>query len=288
MLSETTAKAAERAATELRLGELIAIQPRNLRGGLTPGQRMPGGLRPGKGRAQSLDFDGISPYAPGDDVRSIEWKSSLRTGVTQMRRFAAESHRARMIVLDLRPDLYFGAADRLMAKSAGLIAAWLGWESLALQEPVGLIIPGGAVVTPRRGRRHLLGMLDLIAAAYQSPVADAVAAEALEAASLSLGRGDEICLITDLPVDPAGLAAPARRLSRLRQMRLFLVEDRALAGAPPPGRYPSRGPDGVRRTPVVGAGATGDHSTVRRRALMDAGWDIVQAMDILPRGIAAL
>lgn len=288
MSSETAHQAAERAATELHLAELIAIQPRNLRGGVQPGQRMPGGVRPGKGRAQSLDFDGISPYAPGDDVRAIEWRSSLRTGVAQMRRFAAESHRARMIVLDLRPDLYFGASDRLMAKSAGLIAAWLGWESLALQEPVGLIIPGGDSIAPRRGRRHLLGLLDRIAEAYRAPVAGRSVTAALEAASQTLRRGDEICLITDLPVDAGPLAAPARGLSRLRRMRLYLVEDRALTAGPAPGRYPSRGPDGVRRAPVVGGGPVDQPAADQRRALTDAGWEIAPAMDILPRGVAAL
>lgn len=285
MSSEATSQAAERAATELHLSELIAIQPRNLKGGLEPGQRMPGGARPGKGRAQSLDFDGISPYAPGDDVRAIEWKSSLRTGTIQMRRFAAESHRARMIVLDLRPDLYFGASDRLMAKSAGLIAAWLGWESVALQEPVGLIIPGVTEVEPRRGRRHLLGLLDTIASAYQSPRAETSAADTLEAASLCLTRGDEICLISDMPVDPAALASHARRLSRLRRMRLYLVEDRAISAGPPPGRYPSRGPDGIRRTPLVGKDS-GDKAAARRE-LVDAGWEVITAMDILPRGVGA-
>ncbi len=285
MSSETTTQAAERAATELHLSELIAIQPRNLKGGLEPGQRMPGGARPGKGRAQSLDFDGISPYAPGDDVRAIEWKSSLRTGTIQMRRFAAESHRARMIVLDLRADLYFGASDRLMAKSAGLIAAWLGWESLALQEPVGLIIPGGAEIAPRRGRRHLLGLLDTIASAYQSSGADIPAADTLEAASLSLTHGDEICLISDLPLDATALSVHARRLSRLRRMRLYLVEDRAISAGPPPGRYPSRGPDGVRRTPMVGKDGAVDGAS--RRELIDAGWEVISAMDILPRGVGA-
>lgn len=283
MSSETASQVAERAATELHLSELIAIQPRNLKGGLEPGQRMPGGARPGKGRAQSLDFDGISPYAPGDDVRSIEWKSSFRTGTIQMRRFAAESHRARMIVLDLRDDLYFGASDRLMAKSAGLIAAWLGWESLALQEPVGLIIPGGVEIAPRRGRRHLLGLLDAIASAYQAPPIEVSAAETLEAASLSLTRGDEICLISDLPIDPSGLAANARRLSRLRRMRFYLVEDRAISAGPPPGRYPSRGPDGIRRTPLVGKERSDDGAA--RRTLIEAGWEVITAMDILPRGV---
>ena len=284
MLSDAALTAAERAATELRLGELIAIQPRHLRGGLAPGQRMPGGARPGKGRAQSLDFDGISPYAPGDDVRAIEWKSTLRTGVPQMRRYAAESHRARMIVLDLRPDLYFGASERLMAKSAVLISAWLAWESRALQEPVGLTIPGAAQIAPRRGRRQVLTLLQALVAAYQAPSETASPLPFLEEASQSLGRGDEICFVSDAPVAPEGLVACARRLSARQRMRFYLVEDPAIAGGAPPGRYPSRGPDGRRQAPLIHKARVDEDPA--RRALRDAGWDVIPALDILPRGVA--
>ena len=111
--------------------------------------------------------------------------------------------------------------------------------------------------------------------------------DVLDAASLALGRGDEICLISDLPVHPAALAEQARCLSRLRRMRIYLVEDRVLTGPVVPGRYPSRGPDGVRRTPVVGSNSVSDDDADRRRELIEAGWDLVEAMDILPRGVAA-
>ena len=116
---------AERAATRLSLEDLIAMQPRHVRGPLAPGQRMPGGERLGRGRAQSLEFDGLSPYVIGDDVRWIDWRATARTGRTQMKRFAAESHRARLIVLDLSPALFFGTRTRLMAKTAALLAARL-------------------------------------------------------------------------------------------------------------------------------------------------------------------
>ena len=100
----------------LTLEELIAIQPRHVRGKLPAGRRGPEGDRPGLGRSTTLDFDGLSPYVPGDDVRAIDWRATMRSGQTIMRRFAAGSHRAHVLVVDLRPDLYFGTEERLMSE----------------------------------------------------------------------------------------------------------------------------------------------------------------------------
>ncbi|MEM7270833.1 MAG: DUF58 domain-containing protein [Pseudomonadota bacterium] len=275
------------AATELHLGELIAIQPRNIRGRLAPGQRLPGGQRPGRGRAQSLDFDGISPYTPGDDVRWIDWRASLRSGTVQSKRFAAESHRGRMIALDLRADLYFGVEERLMAKSSALAAAWLGWESLALQEPVGLVLPGVDPITPRRGRRHLLGLFDTICAAYAAPAPGSDPVALIELASPMMNRGDEVCLVTDAPADPISLADAARRLARMRRLTLCLIADPRLQDGPPAGRYPMRDAGGDRHTPVIRSGAAEEGQAARLKLLRDAGWEITAATDFLPRRAAA-
>ena len=104
----------EEAATSLGLHELIAMRPPFLRGPHAPGQRMPGGERSGRRRAPSLEFDGISLYSPGDDVRWIDWRATARSGQPQVKRFVAESHRGRMIVADLCAELRFGTRQRLV------------------------------------------------------------------------------------------------------------------------------------------------------------------------------
>ena len=90
-------------AVALDLADLIAVEPRHARAPKGTGGRLGSGERIGRGWAQTLDFDGISPYQSGDDVRWIHWLATARSGQVQMRRFAAESHRARMIVVDLHP-----------------------------------------------------------------------------------------------------------------------------------------------------------------------------------------
>ena len=59
--------------TRLTLRELMATQPRHVRGRLAPGERYPTGMRPGRRRAQGMDLDSVGPYVPGDEVRAFDW-----------------------------------------------------------------------------------------------------------------------------------------------------------------------------------------------------------------------
>lgn len=264
---------------DLTLEDLVAVQPRHLRGRVARGMRGPDGERPGRGRARTLDFDGLSRYEYGDDIRMIDWRASLRSGETTVRRFAAASHRARMIALELEPSLYFGTDERLMAKTACLTAAWLAWTSDILNEPVGLSV-AGETLAPRRGRRHVLRLLDVIAAAFRTGGDTAAPPLDLQALAVLTGREDELCVVGELPDDPAPLAAAGRTLSTVRTLRYFPVEDPIATRPPVPGRYPVRGADGMRQVLHVREGMREGGDAVA--ALRDAGWQVRHARDLLP------
>lgn len=267
-------------ATRLSLEDLIAIQPHHVRGRLAPGRRGPDGERPGLGRSTTLDFDGLSPYVPGDDVRAIDWRATMRSGQTTMRRFAAGSHRAHMVVVDLRPDLFFGTADRIMAKTACLAAAWFAWKAQTLHEPIGLTI-GSQTIAPRRGRRHVLHLLDTLVKRFADGGKHGRQTPDCEAAAALVGRRDEVCLISDPPSDPGPLEALGRSLSRSRILRLVLVEDPFTTRPAAAGRYPVQSAD-RRREIIRIAEARPPGANVEGR-LMDAGWTIQRAADLLPR-----
>ena len=262
-----------------------------LRGQLAPGRRGPGGERVGRGRAQSLDFDGISPYAVGDDVRAIDWRATARTRHPQVKRFLAQSHRGRMLVADLSGDLYFGTRERLMAKTVALAAGYLAWEALILHEPLGLSVPQVALVEPRRGRRHLLRLLDVLKAAYDNPAPRTNLALATSAASAQMRSGDELCVISDFaePLEP--FLAATRPLAEMRTLRAFVVEDALLRQPLQPGVYPARDSAAGRRHIFrIGArtAATAEDASAAARALQaeklrDAGWRVHDATDLLPR-----
>ena len=288
-------RALEARAIGLDLAELVAVQPRHTRRPGGAGARFGGGERTGRGWAQTLDFDGISPYRTGDDVRWIHWLATARSGSVQMRRFAAESHRARLIVVDLHPALYFGTRDRLMAKTAALVAARLSWAALATQEPVGLVTAAdAAVLAPRRGRRHVMRLLERLRvhyAAVRDGADDPDVPAALERASPLLRERDEICLISDFGGIGPAFEKRSAVLAERRNLRAIVVEDPMFRDAIPAGRYPLRVAARRRRdTAVVRAdGSEMTRDTIarlrrdRRRKLRNCGWFVEDALDILPR-----
>lgn len=282
--------------TRLSLRELMAMQPRHVRGRLMPGQRYPTGMRPSRHRAQGLDLDSVGPYVPGDDVRWMDWRATARTGRAQMKRFVAESHIARMLIVDFRPPLSFGTATRPMAKTAALLAAQMAWEAFALQEPVGaVVLPDLLHIRPRRGRGHLLVLMKHLEDGYAAALAgggqdqgdgdgDSLI-EAIDIASASLGSGDEICVFSDFGERPPALRAKLRDLSAIRRFRAVIVEDPILHRLLQAGRYPYQtAGDAERRLALLSPSTAGRHREISadlrralRRELMRDGWLITEA-----------
>ncbi|MEM7252351.1 MAG: DUF58 domain-containing protein [Pseudomonadota bacterium] len=266
------------------------MRPNHVRGRLQLGERFPTGMRPGRRRAQGSELDSIGPYVPGDDIRWMDWQATARTGRPQMKRFVAESHLARVLILDFRPHLIFGSAKQPMAKTAALLAAQLAWESFILQEPVGLVlVPDGIEVQPRRGRGHVLYLLKHVADAYETAVARAAdmgadeshgddpLAAAIDSASSALASGDEITVFSDFGECSDALSAKARALSTIRKLRAVIIEDAMFHRVVPPGRYPYQsGRQSGRRVATVprseDANRASELRSAARRQLIQDGW----------------
>ena len=276
----------------LTLRELMATQPRHVRGKLMPGERFPTGMRPGRRRAQGSDIDSIGPYVPGDDVRWMDWRATARTGRAQMKRFVAESHLARVLVVDFRAHLLFGTGPRPMAKTAALLAAHLAWEAFALQEPVGLVIvPQRITLRPRRGRGQVLNMLRHLEEAYDQALSERDAGDeseltmAVDAASCLLGPGDEICVFSDFVDMPGSLSSKIRELGAIRKFRAVVIEDRMFHRPVAAGRLPYHtAGNPLRNLAIVPttpdtkhADAVTDLRRDVRRALIQDGWRVTEA-----------
>ncbi|MGI9407886.1 MAG: DUF58 domain-containing protein [Hyphomicrobiaceae bacterium] len=294
----------------------MATQPHHVRGRLMPGERFPTGMRPGRRRAQGSDLDSIGPYAPGDDIRWMDWRATARTGRAQMKRFVAESHLARMLIVDFGAHLLFGTETRPMAKTGALLAAQLAWEAFTLQEPVGMVVvPDQLLVQPRRGRGHILFLLkhledcyctalsgtendgfsraehDVLSRAEHDGLSRAEhdsadeLVTAIDTASGVLGSGDEICVFSDFGDESPRLSAKVRALNAIRHFRAIIVEDPMFHRAVPSGRYPYKGAnDSHRSVATVPKSGTNAHqnavsdlrSELRRRLIAD-GWRITEA-----------
>jgi len=113
-----------------------------------------------KGRGMS--FAEVREYQYGDDVRSIDWNVTARTGAPFVKIFEEERELTVMLLVDVSASGDFGTRQRLKAEVAVEICALLAFSAIKNNDKVGLVIFSDHVekfVPPRKGRRHVLRVL---------------------------------------------------------------------------------------------------------------------------------
>jgi uncharacterized protein (DUF58 family) len=101
-----------------------------------------GGTRLSRHHGRGLDFAEVRAYAPGDDIRTIDWKVTARKGRVHTKIFREERERVCTLFVDQTQSMFFGSRLRLKSVAAAEIAARLAWRALAAQDRVGGIVVG--------------------------------------------------------------------------------------------------------------------------------------------------
>jgi uncharacterized protein (DUF58 family) len=126
----------------------------------------------------------IRPYAPGDDVRRIDWNVTARTNEPHVRVDLAERVLVTWLVLDTSRSMQFGTADRRKADVAEGVAIALGHLATRRGNRLGIATFGSAEelsLPPRQGRAGLVGLLSALHEGPQNgtPTSPASLAEAI-------------------------------------------------------------------------------------------------------------
>ncbi len=88
-------------------------------------------------RGRGLNFEEIRSYLPGDDVRHIDWKVSLRLGKAQVRAYTEERDRPMLVVVDQRMSMFFGSSRAFKSVVAAEVVALAVWMGFAAGDRVG-------------------------------------------------------------------------------------------------------------------------------------------------------
>jgi uncharacterized protein (DUF58 family) len=113
-------------------------------------------------KGEGIEFAGVREYAPGDDVRTIDWRVTARTGRLAVRRYSEERNRTVLFLVDVGPGLAAGSGDRSLFEVAADVVALVGSAAVAGGDRVNLIAWSDRqelVVTPRRDRAALLRLM---------------------------------------------------------------------------------------------------------------------------------
>lgn len=113
-------------------------------------------------RGRGMEFEEVSPYQIGDDVRLIDWNVSARYGEPFIKKFREERELTVMLVVDASPSGLFGSVDQFKLDVAAELSAVLAFSAIRSNDKVGLILFTDTVekyVPPKKGTRHVLRII---------------------------------------------------------------------------------------------------------------------------------
>ncbi|HTO09642.1 MAG TPA: DUF58 domain-containing protein [Myxococcota bacterium] len=203
-------------------------------------------------RGQGLTFEELRDYAPGDDVRWIEWNATARLGRPIAKRMREERDLVLALLVDVSPSLEHGTAGATKQDAVRRACAALSTAAIASQDRVALALFGERlqrVLSPGTGalqRERVLRALEVTAPAERTD-----AGPALDWAAEKLPRHSVVVLISDFLFPDPG--APLRRCASKHDLVALRVRD---ASDQPPRGLP----------PVRVRGAEGGRALVWRRA----------------------
>ena len=166
-------------------------------------------------RGQGMEFSELRPYQPGDDVRTIDWNVTARTGVPHVRQYREERSRSLTLLVDLSAS-FAGAKRDLLFETTGLLA----FAAANSGDRVSLVAFTDRIehlILPETGVRHARRILaELIAHRPQGRCTDL--SPPIEAALQLNRRPGIIILLSDLHAP-----LPLKRLSEAHSRHDLVV-----------------------------------------------------------------
>lgn len=157
-------------------------------------------------KGRGMDFEEAREYEPGDEIRSIDWNVTARTGKAHVKKYREERELTMMIAVDLSASGQFGSSELSKRELAAELASTLAFSAARNGDKVGLALFTEGVehiIPPRKGRRHILRLIrDILVWKPQKAGTDIAAA--LDEINRILKRRAIVVLISDFLQGPDG------------------------------------------------------------------------------------
>ncbi|OBP14583.1 hypothetical protein A5320_12575 [Rheinheimera sp. SA_1] len=117
--------------SNVELKQLLRYQRHTQLFDLTPAQTIQSKLAGSylaKSKGRGMEFDEVRHYQTGDDVRTIDWRVTARTGKVHTKLFREEKERPVFILTDLNHSMQFGSTLLLKSVQAAHLAALIAWH----------------------------------------------------------------------------------------------------------------------------------------------------------------
>ena len=113
-------------------------------------------------KGRGMQFDEVREYAPGDDIRTIDWNVTARTGKAYIKRFVEEREMTVIFAVDLSASGDFGTVTKTKNELAAEFCAVLAFAAAKNNDKVGLLIFTDRTelfIPPKKGSSHILRLI---------------------------------------------------------------------------------------------------------------------------------
>src|SRR5256886_5256842 len=184
-------------------------------------------------KGRGMEFAEVRLYQPGDEIRTIDWNVTARTGVPHVKRYAEERELTVMLMVDASASTIFGSVTQLKSTLAAELGALFAFSAITNNDKVGLIIFTDRIelaLRPRKGTRHVLRVIRDVLSVKPAGRGTGTPPRLLTL-SPAAKRRCVVFLISDF-LDPA--CKPALRIAARRPDAIAVVPDAPRAGLLPP------------------------------------------------------
>ncbi|WP_267224379.1 DUF58 domain-containing protein [Dyella silvae] len=119
-------------------------------------------------RGRGLNFEEIRAYVPGDDVRHLDWKVSLRVGHAMVRSYTEERDRPALFVVDQRMSMFYGTRRAMKSVVAAEVAALGAWMTFQAGDRAGAVVFDDSEIHSLRARRSRASVQAVLGALARS------------------------------------------------------------------------------------------------------------------------
>jgi uncharacterized protein (DUF58 family) len=113
-------------------------------------------------KGRGMQFDEVREYTPGDDIRTIDWNVTARTGRPYIKRFVEEREMTVLFAVDLSASGDFGTVNKAKNELAAEFCAVLAFAAAKNNDKVGLLVFADQIelyIPPKKGISHMLRLI---------------------------------------------------------------------------------------------------------------------------------
>ena len=113
-------------------------------------------------KGSGMNFDEVRPYVDGDEIRTIDWNVTARTGIAHVKKFVEERELTIMLMIDVSASTDFGSAALSKRELMAELGSVLAFSAVRNNDKVGLILFSDFIelyIAPGKGRTHILRVI---------------------------------------------------------------------------------------------------------------------------------